>query len=88
MTAMPAEDSVSELVLKPFLTRKEAARLANVSTWTVDAWARDPDFPMYKPSARTRLIKTQDFLEWVERFDQRSKTPTPPPPPRPRGMRR
>jgi len=89
MPAMKEEDDPGEIVKLPYLTRKQAAALVHVSTWTIDAWAREPDFPMWRLSARTRVIPREEFVAWLKEYSARLANPlTPKPePPASRSMR-
>jgi len=90
VTAMPAIDPVDELAKKPYLTRTEAAALARISTWTLDGFAREPDFPMLRLGARIRVIPTEAFLAWLKTYSERLANPLAPrpEPPAPRSMGR
>lgn len=70
MSATTTDDMV-------YLTRKEAAALARVSTYTIDTWMREEDFPVLRLGERTRIIDRQKFIEWLAQYAARRGSPNP-----------
>ncbi len=55
--------------MKPIMNAKDIKEYLGVSETKVYALLRQTDFPTLKIGGR-RLVKTEDFLEWLEKQKQ------------------
>jgi hypothetical protein len=75
----PKEPPVIEEVL--LLTREQAAEICQVGLNKMDAWTREPGFPVIREGSHFVRIPARELKEWLARRAEEEDVPSPPPPP-------
>jgi hypothetical protein len=63
------------------LTREQAAEMCQVGLNKLDAWTREPGFPVIREGSHFVRIPARELKEWLARRAEEEDLPPPPPPP-------